>query len=112
MRPCIIWPERYIQFQNMKINNFQQPGLMAYNVDIEEYGNWVGGCGKIFLFHREKVALGSNPVYKNQYLSKSQANWTTARDTCCSLGMTLASIPTKGKKECLDRIMKGEHFTT
>jgi hypothetical protein len=38
-----------------------------------------------------------------------QANWTVARDTCCSIGLTLAVLPTKGKKMCLDKLISSKN---
>jgi hypothetical protein len=34
-----------------------------------------------------------------------KANWTTAKDQCCSIGLSLAVIPTMGKKMCMDKMI-------
>jgi Lectin C-type domain len=33
---------------------------------------------------------------------------TAARDICCSIGLTLATIPTMGKKKCMDKIIQNK----
>jgi Lectin C-type domain len=83
-------------------------------MDFDSYGKWIGGCGKFFMFSKKKVlfSLGMAHILNYHHLI-SQANLTVARDVCCSIGLTLAVIPTMGKKKCMDKIIQskvGEAF--
>ncbi|CAB3379765.1 Hypothetical predicted protein [Cloeon dipterum] len=52
------------------------------------YGNWYDGCGRNFLTYNSKLS-----------------NWTVARNSCCEIGLTLASMESAGKSSCFSRIV-------
>lgn len=59
---------------------------------------------------RKKFANMSN-ILKYLLSNTCKANWTAARDTCCSIGLTLAAIPTMGKKTCMDKMISSNYLT-
>ncbi|XP_065350344.1 uncharacterized protein LOC135946183 [Cloeon dipterum] len=56
--------------------------------DYQSYGGWYQGCGRMFLDY-----------------TKSAENWTAARDKCCEIGMTLASMESVGKLNCFSKLV-------
>ncbi|XP_065345600.1 uncharacterized protein LOC135943114 [Cloeon dipterum] len=56
--------------------------------DFFSYGNWYDGCGRSILTY-----------------TKTPSNWSTARDNCCKIGLTLASMETAGKLSCFSKIV-------
>jgi len=38
----------------------------------------------------------------------TQATWREARETCCSIGTTLATIQTNGKRNCMARLTESD----
>jgi hypothetical protein len=38
----------------------------------------------------------------------NQATWEKARDICCSIGTTLASVETQGKHDCIATAVEGD----
>ncbi|XP_059482987.1 C-type mannose receptor 2-like [Neocloeon triangulifer] len=48
-----------------------------------DYGAWVSGCNRIFLFSKEK------------------ASWKVARDKCCQIGLTVVSVESIYKHKCI-----------
>ncbi|CAB3387272.1 Hypothetical predicted protein [Cloeon dipterum] len=63
---------------------FDSTGML---IGFSKYGNWYQGCGRFFL----------------SYLT-SPATWSVARDKCCEIGLTLASMESVGKLNCFSRI--------
>ncbi|XP_065345862.1 uncharacterized protein LOC135943312 [Cloeon dipterum] len=53
------------------------------------YGDWFDACGRHFLFHK-----------------KIPSNWAAAWQSCCNIGLTLASVESIGKHNCLTNITK------
>ncbi|XP_065346006.1 mucin-2-like [Cloeon dipterum] len=57
--------------------------------DYVSYGDWYQGCGRMFL-----------------NFTKSAASWATARDKCCEIGLTLASMESVGKLNCFSKLIQ------
>ncbi|CAB3387046.1 Hypothetical predicted protein [Cloeon dipterum] len=51
------------------------------------YGDWFDACGRHFLFYK-----------------KRPSNWVVAWQSCCDIGLTLASLESIGKYNCLTKV--------
>ncbi|CAB3370452.1 Hypothetical predicted protein [Cloeon dipterum] len=51
------------------------------------FGEWYDACGRNFLIYKSRLS-----------------NWKTARQQCCEIGTTLASMESTGKSECFSKI--------
>ncbi|XP_065336698.1 uncharacterized protein LOC135937474 [Cloeon dipterum] len=59
----------------------------SYLIDYMNYGSWYDGCGRNILAH-----------------NSTMLSWAAARDKCCDIGLTLASMETAGKLSCFSKI--------
>ncbi|CAB3387042.1 Hypothetical predicted protein [Cloeon dipterum] len=55
-------------------------------IDYTTYGEWFDGCGRTNLFY-----------------TKNKLNWTSGREQCCALGLTMTSMESAGKLSCLSK---------
>ncbi|XP_059468619.1 uncharacterized protein LOC132192602 [Neocloeon triangulifer] len=62
-------------------------------INFNNYGIWTSGCNRHFLFSKDKVS------------------WKNARDNCCQIGMTVVSVESIFKHQCLVEGLAGNFFS-
>ncbi|CAB3385626.1 Hypothetical predicted protein [Cloeon dipterum] len=87
-KPCVVSCPMEICKRNNLLFDTDSATTEKVLRDYFSYGNWYDGCGRNFLTYNLKMS-----------------NWTAARNSCCEIGLTLASMESAGKLSCFSRIV-------